>query len=302
MQLDGLFNTREIASAFWLLIFAVWALCKPEIRKAIGHIAQSFFHLKILAPILLMAAYVGAIIAGLRAIGIWQADLLKDTIIWFCLGATAMLARFATANRPGNAFRETLTDSLKVVILVEFLVNTYTFPLIAELALVFLLSSLAILGAVADTKKEFQAVSRVLKGVQAVLGMTILTMALTRAWADWQNLEALDTVRSVALSPILSVTLLPFLYLLVLYAKYELVFVRLNFGHTMSPALKRYARMRIVMHAGLHLGRLENLLGGHMADLVFSRTESDVDRVLLRVKGASVAEPQEAAATNLEDL
>lgn len=302
MPTTGLFSTREIATALWLLLFFAWALCKPEIRKAIGHVAQSFFHLRILVPIFLMAAYVWAIIAGLKTIGIWRADLLKDTIIWFCFGAIAMLARFATADRPRNAFRETLTDSLKVVILVEFLVNTYTFPLIAELALVFLLSSLAILDAYADTKKEFKALSKVLKWVQAILGMTILTSAVTRAWADWQNLESLDTLRSVALVPILSVSLLPFLYLLVLYAKYEVVFVRLDFGPPMSPGLKRYARKRILMHGGLHLGRLDNLLDGHMADLAFARTESEVDRALSRAKGASVAGPQEAATTNPEDL
>ena len=301
MQLAELFNTREIAITLWLLLFFAWAMCRPEIRKAIGHVAQSFCHLKILVPIFLMSAYVWAIIAGLNAIGIWQAYLLKDTIIWFCFGAVAMLMRYVTANRPGIAFLETMVDSLKVVIVVEFLVNTYTFPLAVELALVPLLTFVAVLGAIADTKKEYLAVSKVLKGVQAILGKTILVAAANRAWADWQNLETLATLRSVALAPILSVSLLPFMYFLVLYAKYEIAFVRLNFGHTMSPALKRYARMRIVMHAGLHLGRLENLLGGHMADLVFSRTESDVDRVLLRVKGASVAEPQEAAATDPAD-
>lgn len=289
MPISGLFSTREIATALWFLLFFAWALCKPEIRKAIGHVAQSFIHLKILAPILLMAAYVWAIIMGLRAIEIWQADLLKDTIIWFCLGAIAMLARFATADRPGNAFRETLADSLKVVIVVEFLVNTYTFPLAAELVLVPLLSFVAMLGAIADTKKEFKAVSKALKGVQAILGMNILAAAIYRAWADWQNLESLDTLRSVALAPILSVSLLPFLYFLVLYAKYEIVFVRLNFGPPMSPGLKRYARMRILTYVGLHLGRLENLLDGHMADLVFARTESEIDQALLRAKSSSVA-------------
>lgn len=297
MQTVGPFSTREISSAFWLLIFAAWALRKPDIRRAIYRIGQSFCHLKILVPIFLMTVYVWAIIAGLKAIGVWQPDLLKDTIIWFCFGAIAMLARFATADRPGNAFRETLTDSLKVVILVEFLVNTYTFPLAMELALVPLLSFIAILGAIADTKKEFKAVSKVLKGVQAILGMTILTVAVTRAWADWQNLESLDTLRSVALAPILSVSLLPFLYLLILYAKYEIVFVRLNSGSSMSRGLKRYAHMRILMHAGLHLGRIENLLDGHMAYLAFARTESEVDRALSRAKGASVADPQEAATT-----
>lgn len=302
MQITGLFSTREIAISLWLLIFFALGLCNPGIRRTFRHIAQSFFHLKILAPIFLMAAYVWAIIMGLNAIGIWQADLLKDTIIWFCFGAIAMLARFATANRPGNAFRETLTDSLKVVILVEFLVNTYTFPLAMELALVPLLSFVALLDAFAETKKEFKAVSKVLKGVQAILGMTILTSAVTRAWADWQNLESLDTVRSVALAPILAVSLLPFLYLLVLYAKYEIVFVRLNFGPPMPHGLKRYARKRILMHAGLHLKRLENLLDGHMADLALARTESEVDQALLRAKGASVAANQEDSKTNPSDL
>lgn len=302
MQLDGLFNTREIASAFWLLIFSVWALRKPDIRRAIYRIGQLFCHLKILLPIFLMSVYVWAIIAGLNAIGIWQADLLKDTIIWFCFGAVAMLARFVTADRPGNAFRDTMADSLKVVIVVEFLVNTYTFPLAVEFVLVPTLMFVAVLGAIADTKKEYLAVSKVLKGVQAILGMTILAAAANRAWADWQNLETLATLRSVALAPILSVSLLPFLYLIVLYAKYEIVSVRLDFSNTMPPGLKRYVRMRIFMHAGLHLGRLENLLDGHMADLVFSRTESEVDQTLLKAKDASVAASQEAAATNLEDL
>lgn len=302
MQLDGPFNTRELASAFWLLIFSAWVLHKPDIRRTICRVGQSFCHLKILVPIFLMSAYVWAIIAGLNAIGIWQADLLKDTIIWFCFGAVAMLMRYVTANRPGIAFRETMIDSLKVVIVVEFLVNTYTFPLAVELALVPLLTLVAVLGAVADTKKEYLAVSKALKGVQAILGITILVAAASRAWADWQNLETLATLRSVALAPILSVSLLPFLYLIVLYAKYEIVFVRLDFSNTMPPGLKRYVRMRIFMHAGLHLGRLENLLDGHMADLAFSRTESEVDQTLLKAKDASVAASQEAAATNLEDL
>jgi hypothetical protein len=301
MQLDGLFNTREIASAFWLLIFSVWALRKPDIRRAIYRIGQLFCHLKILLPIFLMSVYVWAIIAGLNAIGIWQADLLKDAIIWFCFGAVAMLARFVTADRPGNAFRETMADSLKVVIVVEFLVNTYTFSLAVEFVLVPTLMFFAILGFIAGTKEEFKAVSNILNGVQAILGMTILALAINRAWVDWHNLESLDTLRSIALAPILSVSLLPFLYLLVLYAKYEIVYVRLNIGPPMPPGLKRYAHMRIFMHAGLHLGRLENLLDGHMADLAFSRTESDVDKALLRAKRASIAEPQEAATTYSAD-
>lgn len=297
----GPFNNREIATAFWLLLFAVLALGKPDIRRAIYHVAQSFCHLKVLIPICLMSAYVLAILVALKAIGIWQVDLLKDTIIWFCFSAIAMLARFATTNRPRDAFRETMADSLKVVILVEFLINTYTFPLPVEIVLVPLITLIAMLDAVAGMKKEYTTVAKVLKGVQTILGLTILAAAVNRAWVDWQTLESIDTLRSVALTPILSVSLLPFMYLIIVYSKYEIVFVRLNFGPPMPSGLKRYARMRIFMHAGLHLGRLENLLNGHIADLAFSRTESDVDNALLRVKGASVVSTEEVAPTNPAD-
>jgi hypothetical protein len=283
----GPFNSREIATAFWLLLFAVGALSKPDIRRAAGRIVQSFCHVKVFLPAFLLFVYVIVTVAGLKAVGVWRSDLIKDTIVWFCFSGIAMLARFVTADRPGNAFRETMIDSIKVVILVEFLINTYTFPLAVELILVPLLTLIAMLDAVASMKKEYTAVAKVLKGIQMVLGLTILAAAARQALADWHNLDSLDTLRSVALAPILSVFMLPFMYLLLVYSKYETIFVRLNFGTPMPPDLKRYAHCRILMHAGLRLWRLESLLDSHVADLMFARTKPEVDAVLLRAKNAA---------------
>ncbi len=274
------FNNRELATAFWLLVFAVWALRKTEIRNSIGRVFRAFWNFKIIASVCLMLLYVTCIVAFLAAIGMWEVDLLKDTIVWFFVGAMAMMMRFATTDDTDNIFRKILTDSIKIVILLEFLVNTYTFPLVVELILVPLLSFIVIIDAVASMNEEHAIVAILAKGIQMVASFVILGVAVNRAVADFQNLKSLDTFGSIALAPLLSVLMFPFIYIMLVFSKYGLVFIRLDFGGEKTRRLKRYARRKIMMHAGLSLKRLQYLLKNHMVDLMQIEKESDIDGFL----------------------
>jgi len=51
----GPFNTREIATGFWLVIFLVWALPPPDIRRSFAAVLQAFFRPKILISALVIA-------------------------------------------------------------------------------------------------------------------------------------------------------------------------------------------------------------------------------------------------------
>ena len=286
----GPFNNRELATAFWLLVFAVWALRKTEIRKSIGRLFRAFWHFKIVSSVCLMLLYVTGMVALLAAISIWEVNLLKDTIVWFLVGAMAMMMRFATADDTDNIFRKILVDSIKVVILLEFLVNTYTFPLVIELILVPLLTFIAMIDVVASMNEEHAIVAKLAKGIQMVAGFVILGIAANRTFADFQNLKSLDTFRSIVLAPLLSVLMLPFIYIMLVISKYELVFIRLNFGGEKTRRLKHYARRQIMIHAGLSLRRLQYLLTNHMVDLMHIEKESDVDSFLNQARSADAPE------------
>lgn len=282
----GPFNNRETATALWTLVFALWALRKTESRSSISGVLRAFWRFKIVASVCLMLLYVTAVVALLAAIGIWTPDLLKDTIVWFCVGAMAMMVRFATADNTDNVFRNILTDSIKVVILLEFLVNTYRFPLVVELILVPLLTFVAIIDVAASIDREHATVAKLAKGIQTATGFMILGIALNRAVSDFQNLKSWDTFRSIALAPLLSVLVFPFIYIMLLISKYEFVFTRLDFGGEKERSLKSYARRRIMIHAGLSLKRLQYLLKNHMVDLMHVETEFDVDRFLTQALSA----------------
>ncbi len=279
-MITGVFNNREIAIAVWVIIFLSFVLRKANVRKSLLAVLRAFFRFKILLPVCLMVLYVAAVVVFLTVIGFWKIDFLKDTIVWFFVSAIAMMMRFATSDEVENIFHKVLIDSVKVAILLEFLVNTYTFSLPAELIIVPVLALIPMFDAVASFDKKYSAVARLTKGLQIVIGLFLMVIALSCAISDLRNLHSLDTVRSVALAPLLSLLLSPFLYVMVLILKYELVFLRLDFGIEKEKELKRYARRRIVMHAGLSLRKLQQLLRNHAVDLMHIQTEADVDRIV----------------------
>ena len=273
----GPFNNREIAAAFWFLVFIALALRRDRVRRSIAALVRAFCRPKILTAVGLMLLYSAGAVAVLATFGLWGITLLKDTIAWFCFSAIAMMVRFVTAKEAQSILRKVLVDSVKVVVLLEFLVNTYTFSLPVELIVVPLVTVLAMLDAVAGSDEKYSAVARLTKAMQPAIGLVILAIAVGRAVSDMRNLQSPDTLRSIALAPLLCVFLCPFLYLTVLVARYESVFVRVGFGLERNGRLKRYARRRIIMHAGLSLKRLERLLRTHALGLMHVQTKSDVD-------------------------
>lgn len=277
----GPFNNREIATVFWLLIFLVWALQKANIRKSLFVVLRSCFRPKILILVYLMALYTAAVVIVLAAIDLWNASLLKDTIVWFCFTAMGMMIRSVTSNKTEDIFRTVLGDSIKIVIVLEFLVNTYTFSLPAELAIVPVLTFVAMLGAFTSSHKQYAVVAKIIKRMQTIIGLVILVIVARRSISDLQTLRSLDTLRGIALTPFLSLLFSPFLYIAALVSKYELMFLRLNFGMKKEEKLKRYARRRIFMNAGLNQRKVQHFLSDHAIDLMDIQTEDDVDRLIV---------------------
>ena len=276
----GTFNNREIAGACWLVVLLAWMLPKAAVRKSLGGVLQAFFQRKILASVCIMALYSAAAAILLTAIDLWRVSLLKDTIVWFCASAMVMVMRFVTSRDSESIFREVLAESLTIVIVLEFLFNTYTFSLPIELVLMPVLALVVMVNALASSDKQYSEVAKITRGIQTAFGFGILAIVLIRAVSDLKALESLDTVRSIALAPLLSLLFVPCLYILVLISQYELVFMRLDVGAEKDHRVKRYARRRILMHVGLSMKKVRHLLREHLIDLTHIQTEADVDRIV----------------------
>ena len=250
----GLFNNREIATGCWLCVLLIWMASNTSIRASSSNVLQAFFRFKILVPILIMLLYVILIVSFLAAINIWNFSLFKDTIIWFFFFAIATMMRSVISyDEPQKLFFTLMTDNLKLVIFLEFLVNTYTFSLLIELILIPITTLILSIGAIVDSGEKFSSLKRLIIQIQLIFVLIALIIVVSRAIADFNSLLTVDVVRSIILTPLLSILLLPLIYIFILVSKYEEVFMRINFGEPKAKRLRRYAYYQILMYVGFNL-------------------------------------------------
>jgi len=247
------FSTREMATVCWFVLFSAWALSHPIVRNALRDVLRSVCTAWIIWPISLMLLYVMGTVWFLSVIGVWKVDLLKDTVMWFLFGGVGMMLRIGAEPGIENVFRNTVKDSLRIVIILEFLINTYVFPLLFEMLLIPAVTIISIAGIVAS-KKDRQSVSaKFFRRLEIGIGLVVVLSAVTRAIGGGRDLSSFQTLRSVALIPLLSIMMFPFMYVMVVVYCYEQLFRRLQLGRPKSSDLIRYTRHRIFRHAGLRL-------------------------------------------------
>lgn len=274
-----MFNNREIATAIWLTLFAIWILTKSNVRASIAGVFRAFLNWKILTCVAVMILYTAGMVAVLYAIGFWQLPLIKDTVLWFCFTAFVMVMRFSTSRDNDNIMRTVFADNLKMIIFLEFLVGTYVMSLPAELVFVPFVTSIVLIDTAAKLDEKSAVVAKLTTLLLAVIGFAILGFAVWRAVGDFRHLGTMDTVRTIAFPPLMSIAFIPFIYCLVVIVTYESIFIRLAIGRDKTPDVVRYAKRRIFLHCGLSLRRLCEFAKRPPFEIMQVESNADVDRL-----------------------
>jgi hypothetical protein len=274
-----LFNNREIATAIWLTLFAAWILTKSDLRKSLAAVIRSFLAWKILASFAAMALYGTLIVLALFAIGFWQPAMIKDTVEWFLFTAVAMQMRFAISRDNVKILRYVFFDNVKIIIVVEFILNTYVMPLPAELVLVPIITFLTSIMTVAQMDEKHALIAKASMLVLGTVGFVVLGFAVLRAISDYRSLGTMNTVRSIAFPPLMSILLVPFIYVMLCVYAYDEAFIRLTIGREKTSKVVRYAKRRIFFHCGLSLRKLRDLTS-RPREMMRIESNEDVDRLL----------------------
>jgi len=280
----NIFNNREIATAIWLLVIFILMLVIREVRKSLSDLVKAFFKMEILLLVFLMVTYNIGILIILNLLDLWNISLLKDFVIWFCFTAFLMIYNAITSTKNENLLRKLIIDNIKIVIIFEFFVNTYTFSLVGELVLIPIVTIIVISEVIAKTDKKYNSVVKLMRGLQIIIGTGILIYAVSKAISDYKNFGSLETLRNFLLAPMLTISLLPFIYFAVLFSTYELLLIQLNLGFEKSKALKCYAKRKTIRYFQLNLSKLKKALNVNTFNLMHIRNKKDVDEMIKSYK------------------
>jgi hypothetical protein len=250
-----LFNNREIATIIWLLIFFTWALSKNTVRSSFYNVLKALFEKKVFLSVFCMLLYVFLMVLSFKSIGFWDTSAIKDTVLWTLGVAFIMLVNSNKVSDDEHYFRRTISDNVKLILVLEFVINLYTFSLVAELVLVPIITFVVMLKAVAELKPEHKQVETILDYALGLFGIGLIILTFHNATVDFQSFATLKNLRDLLLPPAFTVAFLPFIYLVALFMKYESVFIRIDFFNDNSE-LASYAKRKILAACHFNLRNL----------------------------------------------
>lgn len=280
MKIFSELNNREISILIWIVVFFLWVLSQKKIRAAFVSVIKAFFAKKLVYGYLLMFLYIAMIIYPFYLLGLWGAHWIKNTILWVSCIAFIMLMRFSKATDK-NFFINSVKDNLKILIVLEFIINLYVFSLWIELLLVPFSALIGGMIAIAETDEQYKSVKKFLDFVLSVMGIVFVAYALYQVSTDFGNFASKKTIIDFSLPILFTIMFLPFVYLIALYSNYETLFLRMPFFIENQRVLS-YSKRKTVLSFGFNLKAI-NRWCSHFNSLLI-KEKKDIDEAIKEFK------------------
>ncbi len=277
MNVLDIFNSLEIATFVWVLVFSVYVLMSKDVRKAVAELLKSVASRKMLLPVFLLSGYMSGIVYVLHEIGLWNVGLLKDALFWLFSAGLLTMYKYVSASKGNIPVKKLLYDNLKIIVVLEFTLNTFTLSLWAELVIVPIVTFVVMLNAYVEATDGNHRVAKLFGSIQALLGLVLVGYALYNAIVDYRVLGTLDTLRSFLLPILLSTAIIPAAYLFAVYTNFESLFVGFRIGKPKSKGSVRYCKWQVILHCGLSTRRIAQI---RPFDLMHLESKEDVKSML----------------------
>lgn len=223
-----LFSTREIATIVWSLIALFFILKNKETRKCIINIVEILFSKNILIPFIVILGYSGLLLLMTLKLRIYEYLDLKDIIIWVLFAGVPLCYGASNKVLDKNYFREIVKENIKFIILIEFIIDTFTFPIIAEMLIIPVFTFLIIFELVSGTKKEYEKANRVISYILSTLGFFIFYKSFSLGIKNYRELDSIGSLVSIVTPIILSILYIPIIFLFGICFNYNNIFFRLK--------------------------------------------------------------------------
>ena len=130
--------------------------------------------------------------------------------------------------------------------ILEFIISTFTFNIWVELAIIPITTMIVMMNVIAERKEEYEKVHKLLDIVLAVAGFWILYETIKIGIHEYKELDALNTFISFMIPIVYLILIIPLEYILELYSKYELLFVRMSFKEEKDKKIQRRHRWLVI--------------------------------------------------------
>lgn len=152
-------------------------------------------------------------------------------------------------------FKGIFLSAIKWTIVIEFVVNLYSFSLYTEIVILPVLSFFVMTQAVAEMDEKNKVVSNFLQNVIAIAGLSIFSYSLYKTIINFDTVLTFQNLVSFLLPSTITILFIPFVYFLALYSTYESYFIYLDFMTVKKDKVKETKKF-ILRIANINLDKL----------------------------------------------
>lgn len=243
-------NNREVAVLVWLSVVLIVTLSQRDLRGPLGRVAAVAAQPAIVVSTAALASYSAGVALLASHLGLWEPDLIKETVIWFVGIALGLLMNVGHVSERNGWFRHEAAKAMRITIFVEFFVNLAVLSLPLELLLAPFLALLATMSALAEGREDRRPAKSLTDGLLGLVGFALFTFVGVQLLTDWESFSNRHTLQSLALPVWLTLGALPFIYALGVWSGYRSAFADIDGA---SSSGRARVRAKLTLLAGLHL-------------------------------------------------
>lgn len=275
-----IFSTREFTTLTYLIIIVISVFASKKIRPSAISVIKAACAKKLIIPFFIMLIYATLFVFVLSFVPFWNWIYLKDIFIWVLFAGVPVCFNAINKATESHYFRNIILDNLKFAAIVEFFTGTFTFSLLVEFILQPVLLFFILLQMISNTKDEYKQVRTLMNWIVSIIGFIILGFTIKEAISSYNSLNALDIVVCFVLPIALSAFYLLFAYGFAIYAKYEMLFIRMGFKEPDDKKTRCRHRRKVVLLCGLSYSKICKFEKEYMHRMYVTMKESDFESII----------------------
>ncbi|MCC2195982.1 hypothetical protein LKD73_07065 [Fusicatenibacter sp. CLA-AA-H241] len=282
----SILSTREWATLIWGCIFMLYVLCHREIRKSLWNVIVIFFDkkLRILWEIILL--YVLTITMVFCYLPIWENIYIKDIIIWFLFSGLIYCMNAVSSEADETYIKKILKDNLKFTMILEFFMSTFTFNIWIELAIIPVITIITVMNVIAERKEEYKNVHKLLDSVLAIAGFWIFYETIKIGINEYKQLNIINTLVSFMIPIVYLILIIPLEYILELYSKYEVLFLRMTFKEEKDKRIRLHHRTAIFRECNFSVRKILLFQREYMIQMYALMKEDEFNQLMQKFRSA----------------
>ena len=219
----GVLSTRESAFIFWVLIFLLFLFLKKELRYLLFKLIKDLFSKKLSILLLVYLLYVSLITVVFAMLPFWNTIYIKDIIIWSLFSGSINYINAMSRDSDENYIRNLIIKNFKIIIIFNFIFNTFTLNFYVELLIFPILVVLPLCSVINNN------ISKIVDYITGIIGIYIFWGTLKVLLNQFNNLNLFHTLISFLIPIMYFFLTLPLIYVVLLYYRYDSLFLRIKF-------------------------------------------------------------------------